>query len=320
MKNIKIAALLAACAVSMAGCANANSTVVKVGETKVSGKALDFYITELMGAGGRFDDFKQQAAENVENMILLNEVGKAWGFTLSDEEQDSVNSSLIRIRQQMGGKKEFDKTLKKYGVSEDFVKELIASSAYQNKILGALENTAPSDDEIKQYFTEKYLRAKHVLITTQDMTTGEEKDKEAAKATADEVLAKAQAGEDFDALITQYNEDPGMASNPNGYVFTDGEMVQEFEDKTKELQPGEIGMCETDYGYHIIKKLALDETPELFDTLLEENKSAATEGAEQAKVDNAVIEKAAEYNISYEINEDAISNLTSIATPAPEAE
>ncbi|MDO5397426.1 MAG: peptidylprolyl isomerase [bacterium] len=320
MKNIKLAALLAACAVSMAGCANPNSTVVTVGETKVSGKALDFYITELMNGGSSFDSYKQQAAENVENMFLMNEVGKALGFTLSEEEQDRVNSSLIRIRQQMGGKKEFDKTVKKYGVSEDFVKELLESSAYESKVMESLGDITPTDDEIKQYFTDNYLRAKHVLITTQDMTTGEEKDKEAAKATAEEVLAKAQAGEDFDALITQYNEDPGMSSNPNGYVFTDGEMVQAFEDKTKELQPGEIGICETDYGYHVIKKLALDETPELFESLFEENKSAATEAAEQAKLNNAVIEKAEEYNIKYEINEDALNNLTSLTTPEPEEE
>lgn len=312
MKNIKLAALLAACAISMTGCANANSTVITVGETKVSGRALDFYVTELMGAGGSFDLYKEQAAEDLENMILLNEVGKAWGFTLSDEEQDSVNTSLIRIRQQMGGKKEFDNVLKKYGVSEDFVKELLASSQYQGKILGALDNTAPTDEEIKQYFTDNYLRAKHVLIMTQDMTTGEEKDKDAAKATADEVLAKAQAGEDFDALIAQYNEDPGMGSNPDGYVFTDGEMVQEFENMTKELAPGEIGMCETDYGYHVIKKLALDETPEMFESFFEEYKSAATQAAKQYKVDMAIAKKAEEYNVKYEINENALNNLTSI--------
>ena len=312
MKNIKLAAAMAACAIAMSGCAASNSTVIEVGDKKVSGRALNFYITELMGAGDSFDDYKQQAAETVEDMLLLNEVGKAWGFTLTEEEQDSVNSSLIRMRQQMGGKKEFDKKLKQYRVSEDFVKELLSSSTYQSKIVNAVENTEPTDDEIKQYFKDKYLRAKHVLIPTKDMTTNEEKDAEAAKKTAEEVLAKAQAGEDFDALITEYNEDPGMASNPDGYVFTDGAMVKPFEDKTKELQPGEIGMCETDYGYHVIKKLALDETPEMFDKLFEENKSEATKGAKQAKLDEAVRNKAEEYNIKSDINETALSKLTAI--------
>ena len=312
MKNIKLAAAMAACVIAMSGCAASNSTVIEVGDNKVSGKALNFYISELMGAGDSFDDYKQQAAESVEDMLLLNEVGKAWGFTLSDEEQDSVNSSLIRIRQQMGGKKAFDKKLKEYGVSEEFVKELLASSTYQSKIVNAVDAAEPTDDEIKQYFKDNYLRAKHVLITTKDMTTGEEKDAEAAKKTADEVLAKAQAGEDFDALITEYNEDPGMSSNPDGYVFTDGAMVKPFEDKTKELQPGEIGMCETDYGYHVIKKLALDETPEMFDKFFEENKSAATKAAKQAKLDEAVRQKAEEYNIGSEINETALSELTAI--------
>lgn len=318
MKKTKIAAILAACAIAMSGCAaGSSSTVMTVGDTKVSGKALDFFITELNNAGSNFDSVKSQAADSLEKMLKMTEVGKAWGLGLNDEENEDINTSLIRIRQQLGGKKEFDKLIKKYGVTEDFIKDLLASSTYEGKIEGAIEAADPTDDEIKQYFKDNYLRAKHVLITTQDMSTGEEKDKDAAKATADEVLAKAQSGEDFDSLIAQYNEDPGMSSNPDGYVFTDGEMVEEFENKVKELQPGEIGMCETSYGYHIIKRLALDETPEIFDKLFEDNKSSVTEAAKQAKIDEAIDQKAQEYNIKIEKNDEAIKNLKAMATPEP---
>lgn len=272
-----------------------------------------------MNAGSSFDEYKEQAAQSLEDMLKMVEVGKAWGFNLSDEEKEDINTSLIRMRQQMGGKKEFDKLTKQYGVTDEFVKDLLSASTYQNKIKGAVDVPELTDEDIKQYYMEHYLRAKHVLITTKDMTTGEEKDAEAAKATAEEVLAKAQAGEDFDALIAEYNEDPGADSNPNGYVFTDGEMVAEFENKVKELSPGEIGMCETSYGYHVIKRLALDETPELFDELFEENKSTVSSTAKQAKLDEAIDRKAEEYSIKCEINEDAVKKLKAISTPEPES-
>lgn len=320
MKKTKIAAVLAACAIAVSGCGvGSSATVITVGDTKVSGGALNFYITELMNAGSSFDEYKEQAAQSLEDMLKMVEVGKAWGFNLSDEEKEDINTSLIRMRQQMGGKKEFDKLTKQYGVTDEFVKDLLSASTYQNKIKGAVDVPELTDEDIKQYYMEHYLRAKHVLITTKDMTTGEEKDAEAAKATAEEVLAKAQAGEDFDALIAEYNEDPGADSNPNGYVFTDGEMVAEFENKVKELSPGEIGMCETSYGYHVIKRLALDETPELFDELFEENKSTVSSTAKQAKLDEAIDRKAEEYSIKCEINEDAVKKLKAISTPEPES-
>ncbi|MBQ8080390.1 MAG: peptidylprolyl isomerase, partial [Clostridia bacterium] len=42
------------------------------------------------------------------------------------------------------------------------------------------------------------------------------------QAKLDEVKEKLAAGEDFEALIEQYNDDPGMATNPNGYAVCEG--------------------------------------------------------------------------------------------------
>ncbi len=69
-------------------------------------------------------------------------------------------------------------------------------------------------------------------------------------------MKEQRTGEDFDALIKEYNEDPGMNQIKND-LFTDGEMVSEFEDATKSIEPGEITMCKSDYGYHIIKRLPI---------------------------------------------------------------
>ena len=73
---------------------------------------------------------------------------------------------------------------------------------------------------------------------------------------ANDILARARAGEDFDMLIAAYGEDPGMQANPDGYTFTSGVMVAEFEQATRELAIGEISdLVPTQFGFHIIKRV-----------------------------------------------------------------
>jgi len=119
------------------------------------------------------------------------------------------------------------------------------------------------DKDVEASFLEEYsnkLRVKHILISTQEQTdengntTPARSDSEAQKIVK-EVIAKLDAGEDFDALIAKYDEDPGMESG-GFYVFGDGEMVPEFETASKNLEIGKYTTegVKTDYGYHIIKR------------------------------------------------------------------
>lgn len=94
--------------------------------------------------------------------------------------------------------------------------------------------------EIKEE-AKAYVQAKHILVEDEKL--------------ANEIYEKAVAGENFDALIETYNIDPGMKQNPDGYVFTKGQMVEPFEKAAFELGYGEISKpVKTDFGYHIIKR------------------------------------------------------------------
>lgn len=125
--------------------------------------------------------------------------------------------------------------------------------------------------EKEQYYLDNYYRAKHILIFTEDLETG--KKIENVEQKIDEVQARINivlaSGEDikeaFDDFIEDYSEDPGCATNPNGYFFKDGEMVKEFENAVKSIGIGEVTTCESEYGYHFVLRLALDETPEIFE-------------------------------------------------------
>lgn len=114
----------------------------------------------------------------------------------------------------------------------------------------AIDSAAPADPQAA-YATwqSQTYKAKHILVT-------EEK---GGKDTAD-MLYEVLKGDpnQFDPLLTIYGEDPGMEANPGGYLFGPGDMVPEFEEGTKALQPGQIGQpVQSSYGWHIILRLPL---------------------------------------------------------------
>jgi len=79
------------------------------------------------------------------------------------------------------------------------------------------------------------------------------------KAEADEVYQKAKDGEDFDQLVQQYGDDPGMETEPRktkGYRIYEGleDFAEEFVTAGMALKAiGDISEpAATDFGYHIL--------------------------------------------------------------------
>lgn len=115
----------------------------------------------------------------------------------------------------------------------------------------------------------EYISANHILLMTMDSATGEALDEEtiaAQEQKAREIAAELQAIEDpqqllarFAELKEEYCEDTGKVTYPDGYTFTPGTMVTEFEDACNALADYQVSdPILTSYGYHIIIRLPLD--------------------------------------------------------------
>src|SRR5690606_16212637 len=91
----------------------------------------------------------------------------------------------------------------------------------------------------------------HILIAIND-----ERDEAAALKRAQEVLAKAKAGEDFAELAKEYSDDPSAQSN-NGDLgfFVRESMVKPFADAAFALKKkGELSEpVKSQFGYHVIR-------------------------------------------------------------------
>lgn len=153
---------------------------------------------------------------------------------------------------------------------------------------------SPSSDELNAYVKENgLLCAKHILVT----------DEQTAKAVLDGLEAVSTLDQ-FNALLTIFGTDPGMESNPDGYLFGPGRMVQEFEAGTQALEIGSYSKepVQSTYGYHIIWRLDPLDHPDL----LPQYRNAILEDQVNGWLDSAEIL----------VNEEALSQIDMAATYA----
>ena len=201
-----------------------------------------------------------QTEEALKNNHALNTWTKEQGVEMTEDDQSVVDQYISLQETQMGGETAFGEALESIYSTPDLFRAMMEESYLRDKAINEwfLNNYADQVVKEMQNADPGYVRVKHILVQFEDSTEGA--DHSAEKAEAEEALNKAIAGEDFDSLIDQYNDDPGMSTNPDGYIFTTGEMVQEFEDAAFALAENTISteLVETSYGYHIIQRLPID--------------------------------------------------------------
>ncbi|WP_394176211.1 SurA N-terminal domain-containing protein [Thalassotalea litorea] len=123
------------------------------------------------------------------------------------------------------------------------------------------------ENNMSSYSKQERRRAAHILIEFGD-------DKDAAQAKAEDVLAKAQAGDDFSALALEHSADTFSAENGGDLDWqTQGSMDETMDTalfSVTQEQPI-ADLVETDFGFHIIKMTDIEaEQIKSFDEVKEE--------------------------------------------------
>ncbi len=324
MKHVKIAALMCALALVMplAGCSKddgapesainsanfGDEIVITVGNRKVTKSEYNYYLTRYRNTFD-MEEAKQQALDYCENHNLLIELGEKMKIKFDSDTKKEIKDTknqIIENNEQINGYEEF---LKENDITDEFIDDLISVSYYSDALKEQMEPKEYTDEEKREFFKNNYRRAKHILLTTTDAETGDELPEEevaAIKERAEELLQRARNGEDFDALVAEYSEDPGSQSNPDGYVFTDNEMVSEFQDGVDSINPGEFTLVKTVYGYHVIQRLSLDEDPEYFEEQYQDAAAGIDSVMDGKRFEEQVQAWAEEYGIEITVNREII--------------
>ncbi len=198
---------------------------------------------------------QQAQAEGSDNADALGNQNfvaalKAEGFTTqsfrSGLEQDMEKSALaVKLEEKVKS----TVTLSEEDAKARYETELNDQRAAYTENSSAFE-TAQSAYEagtgaMPLYVPEGFVRVKHILVTDE--------------ATANDLVKRIDAGEDFDALMAEYGTDPGMQAEPNkslGYLLgANTSFVPEF--KAAGLALANVGdhsaPVKSQFGYHIIK-------------------------------------------------------------------
>ena len=245
-----------------------SGTVMTIGNYKVSSEEyVNSFLTfnDYVNSNYGNDYLKQNPSEEesalkyVEDDLIQKYIRLQWaedlGIVLSDADKASVDAAINQTIESIGGYEEFLRALDSQYLTVDLYYKL----AYQQKQLNMLEDELSegefgetSDEDVQAYLEEEgIVSAKHILIAT----TGDKAEDAKKLELAESILKQLQNGADFDKLMNQYTEDPGLEHYPDGYTFGPGEMVDEFYDGTIALEVGEISeIIKSTHGYHIIMR------------------------------------------------------------------
>lgn len=230
--------------------------------------------------GMSFGGYVQMCVEDMLRQYwVVGQKVKELGIELNETDLSTIQNLYDSDVANYGGGTEegFEAYLEDMHITPELYERMNEVSRYYNRgfeeYFGANGEKVSDEDALAWANDQGYMRSKHILLANTDdegnaLTEEEMADK---KAQAEELLAQLNTSADreellsfFDELMLLHSEDPGVAYYTDGYYFTSGEMVSEFEEATAALADYEVsGVVESDYGYHIILRLPLEAEGEI---------------------------------------------------------
>ncbi len=224
----------------------------------------------------------------------IKEQAKKYKISLSSDVKNSIENAVNKTKESYADVSEFYNSLDSNHMSERMFGQMLELNQLWRLLYEHVTNEASGiihadDATLLADIPKNFYRATHILIMNDEGDVPS-----VNRVLAEKLLGQLKDGGDFEALKDQYGEDTGVKGNPDGYYFTEGQMIKSFGDTVKSLGIGETsGVVESQYGYHIIRRLPLEDV--YINTHLEELREAY-----MARIFNEELKADAEsYNAEY---------------------
>jgi peptidyl-prolyl cis-trans isomerase C len=205
---------------------------------------------------------ERQVLEQLINVQLLNDEATAADRAAG---KDEAAKRLEAAKAKLGSAEAFDAELKRTGITREALLAKWIQALTGEAVLKREFKISITDQEVRKFYDEnptqfeapEAVRASHILLTTIDPQTGApipDDQKAAKRKTAEALLKRARAGEDFAKLAREFSEDPVSKARGGEYTISHGQMVPEVEAAAFAMNTNQIGdIVTSSYGFHIIK-------------------------------------------------------------------
>ena len=254
---------------------------VKIMQSRVD-EQVKAAITKMQASGrtlppNAMDTVKARMQSGIVQQIiekqLIDEKLKAENIKITDKQIDDKIAELAK--QNNMSMEQLTRQMSMGGMSMADFRERMRSGLGLEKVMELSGKFAPaSEEEVKKFYDDKIqagqIRASHILLSTRGK---DETAKTVAKAKIEELLKQAKAGVNFAQLAKANSDCPSKTKGGDLGFFERARMVPEFSEAAFALKDGEIsGVVETQFGYHIIKRLGFEDVKAKLVSQLENEK------------------------------------------------
>lgn len=217
---------------------------------------------------------EKTAQQEMKRYLAVEREFEELGLTLSS---DAENAAATQANTDWTN---YGEWYEKNGISKDSLMQVYRNSAKKQQVFltyyGEGGQNAVSEEELKTYFGENFVKVKYLGVSWDTTKTGDELTaaKEEAKKTAEEYLSRAKDGESMDALIQDYSNQQKAANASEGdnvsivdpagveedtyatFLPKDGgtSFGEQFAARMKDMNAGDIEVVEGTSKYYVLAK------------------------------------------------------------------
>ena len=245
-------------------------TLMNVGKSGVKGSFFNLYIatavndvyfpyqcdnyspdatlqTMTIGSQKAAQVLTEDITDTYHTLYSVYNAAQKEGFTNDEAVKSAQSNQWEQFKAQFENDGKFNEFLTVHSISENDLKEYMSVytvyNLYSEKLIGEYLSKTYTESELLKAVDKEYAKVKHILVEDE--------------ATAKSIISKLGKGASFDSLVKEHSTDPGQGED--GYTFTKGEMVKEFEDAAFSLNKNSYTKTpvKSAYGYHIIYRYPL---------------------------------------------------------------
>lgn len=234
------------------------------------------------------DVLTERITDIIDNNLISLYLFDSYDLSLPKDVLQTIDMMITSEIENAGSRKELNEALAPLGLNVNILKELYTAEEkisylyeylYGNTEMGTNGAEPISVERYQQFYEENYACVKHIYIRTYDKNVVDEngeavyntdgsimmaeltkEETEERMALIDDLMARLNAGEDFDALMMEYSMDANRELFPEGYIVcASTAMPAEFIDAALDMEIGELRRVDASYATHIMLRTELPE-------------------------------------------------------------